>query len=296
MKLPNFFIVGAAKSGTTTLYNYLLKHPEVFMPSDELYKEPCFFSQYGKLTLDKYAKIYENADARKYVGDASATYLADEKSANYIYNFKPNAKIIIILRNPVKRAVSLYNWMVQEGYEYARNFKIALKLEKNRKQKKRKLGMMENKQNYMYYSSGLYYEQVKRYYDLFGKNNVLVLLFSELKSTPQKSYDKICDFLNVKHFKYIVPVTKQNKSKQVILPMFQFFIRKINDKLVLPIRKMFIKNKTKETRDLLLYMFQINKKNKEINKNILNNLKNKYLKDIKLLSVLINKDLSDWLK
>lgn len=296
MILPNFFIVGAAKSGTTTLYNFLLEHPEVFMPSDELYKEPCFFSQYGNLSLNDYAKIYEKSNTQKLIGDASATYLADEKSANYIHCFKSDAKIIIIIRNPIKRAVSLYNWMVQEGYEYARNFVVALKLEKKRNKLNKKLGMVEKKINYMYFSSGLYYKQVKQYYDLFGKQNVLVLLFSDLISKPQNTFNITCDFLNINHFAYTVPENKQNKSKQVIHPLFQFLIRKINNRLILPIRRRIIKNETKQKQDFLLSLFQINKKNKEIDENILNNLKNKYSNDIKLLSNLINKDLSEWLK
>ena len=135
MALPNFFIVGGARCGTTSLWQHLSMQPEVFMPEDEMVKEPAFFSYVGqRRTFDQYIDIFKEAgENHKWIGEASTVYLTDPESARSIYDFNKNARIIIMLRNPVHRAYSLYNWMVQDGYEYAGSFKKALSLEENRK-------------------------------------------------------------------------------------------------------------------------------------------------------------------
>ncbi len=172
MRKPNFFIVGAAKAGTSSLWKYLNSHPQVFMPRDELHKEPCFFSSFGEsMGLDYYLNLYATASEKQTLcGDASTAHLSDPVSAERIYAFNPDARIIIILRNPADRAYSLYNWMVQEGYEYAGSFEEALRLENIRAAKS-----IPNWFDYgyywdfMYFRSGLYYQQVKRYLDLFKR-------------------------------------------------------------------------------------------------------------------------------
>ena len=112
MNKPNLFIVGAAKAGTTTLYSYLEKHTQVYMPKDELYKEPAFFSTKGeKMGYEKYIDIFKSStDRHKYIGESSTAYLTDSSSAQNLYDYNQGSKIIIILRNPVNRAYSLYKW------------------------------------------------------------------------------------------------------------------------------------------------------------------------------------------
>lgn len=225
---PNFFIVGAAKSGTTSLWEYLRRHPDVYMPEDELYKEPCYFSTYGEaMGRENYLSLFASAKYhKKLVGEASTAYLTDKVSAQRIFDFNPEAKIIIVLRNPVKRAYSLYNWMVQDGYEYAFSFEKALALEVRRSHT-----VIPNYYepqyywNYMYFQSGLYYEQVKRYVDLFGQQ-VLILRFEELVKMPQSVYDRCCSFLGIE------PVTLEfsvhNSSNAVLSSKIQFIVRYLN--------------------------------------------------------------------
>ena len=135
---PNLFVVGAARSGTTSLWQCLKRHPMIFMPEDEICKEPAYFSIKGRdLGYERYIDVFQSAKKNhKYIGEASTAYLTDPTSSKQIYEFNPNAKIIILLRNPIDRAYSLYNWMVQEGYEYSESFKKGLKLENERINKK----------------------------------------------------------------------------------------------------------------------------------------------------------------
>ena len=198
------------------------------MPADELYKEPCFFSPYGEnLGLDNYLRLFRFASPVQHViGEASTVYLTDPVSAKRIFEFNPDAKIIIVLRNPIERAYSLYNWMVQDGYEYAPSFKDALSLEVCRLTA-RIPNWFEPQYywNYLYIRSGLYYEQVKRYVDYF-KERVLVLRFEEMKADPQGIFDTVCTFLGIQRI--TKKFRKHNVSKSVRSPKIQFILRHLN--------------------------------------------------------------------
>ena len=295
MKYPNFFIVGAAKSGTSSLWQYLKQHPLVFMPEDELYKEPGFFSDLrrGKRTLDNYLEIFSKTkENHTLVGEASTAYLTDPSSAKNIYDFNPQAKIIIVLRNPVDRAYSLYNWMTQDGYEYAPTFEIALKFEKYRKNKKiPNFFEPEYYYNYLYFNSGLYYQQVKRYLDLFERNNVHIIKFDDLKNNFEKTYSNLCSFLEIEK----TPISPKifNKSKSLFSPTIQFILRKINNSLNKHIKK---NTRTKETRDKLMKLGVIKKKPFKIKKSTKQMLKSKYIQDIKNLSKLTDINFNSWLQ
>lgn len=291
---PNLFIVGAAKSGTTTLYHYLEKHSQVFMPEDELYKEPAFFSSKGeKMGLEKYLDIFRNANENhKYIGEASTAYITDENSAKKIYDFNKESKIIIILRNPVKRAYSLYNWMVQEGYEYSKSFESALEKEKTRKNKKiPNFWEPEYYWNYMYFESGLYYKQVKRYFDLFNHNNIKVLIFENFIKDTQKAFIDTCSFLDIKYEK--IDIRKENESKDVLHPWISFIGRKVNNNIN-RLQEIFMGINNKRKRDFLVYRLQKNKKVKKLNDSTATYLKSLYQKDIEQLERFLNTDLSIW--
>ncbi len=230
MKKPNFFIVGAARSGTTSLWAYLKCHPQVFMPADELFKEPTYFSHDcgQRFDLNSYLALFDEANPmQKWLGEASVAYLTDPESAQRIYDFAPSAKIIILLRNPADRAYSLYNWMVQDGYEYAPSFEEALKLEESRFIDKRAHWFKPNYYwGYLYYRSGLYCNQVKKYLDLF-KENVLIIPFEDLAMNPAPAYEKVCSFLNIPPAQ--VPFHIFNSSRAVYSPKLTFVLRKLNN-------------------------------------------------------------------
>jgi hypothetical protein len=226
---PNMFIVGAARSGTTSLWQILRRHPQMYMPVDELHKEPGFFSDLRGLNdIETYLDIFSNAtEEHKWIGEASTAYLTDQSSAKRLFDFNPDAKIIIMLRNPADRAYSLYNWMVQDGYEYAASFEEAVELENIRSQKNIPNWFEpEYYWNYMYFQSGLYYEQVKRYLEYFG-DNVMIIKFEHFSRDTLNIYDDVCSFLSLE--KHSVDSQIHNLSRRVLSPSIQFLLRKLTD-------------------------------------------------------------------
>jgi len=179
---PNFFLAGAHKSGTTSRYFYLKQHPQVFMPA---LKEPHFFSRfrpYSEMPFPHprvsdgaaYLRLFSKAAGYKAVGEASSSYLCDERAAGRIHAVIPHAKIVIVLRDPVGRAYSQYLMDVREGWQTL-PFYEALLEDWNRPQKG--WGV-----SHMYVEPGLYREQLERYLNVFGPKQVLVLLFADLRS------------------------------------------------------------------------------------------------------------------
>lgn len=290
MNKPNLFIVGASKSGTTTLYHYLEKHFQVFMPEDELYKEPAFFSIKGeKMGYKKYLDIFKNAkSSHKYIGEASTAYLTDDVAAKRIYDYNKDSKIIILLRNPVDRAYSLYNWMVQEGYEYSLNFEMALKKELSRKYKKiPNFFEPEYYWNYMYLESGLYYEQVKRYFELFNSEKIKVIIFEDMVKDIQKTYHEVSSFLEIEYQE--INIEQENESKSVYLALLSFFGRKVTNLV-----NRYFKIEKKKTKDSLIYKLQKKVKPKKLNEETRGKLFMYYAEDIQKLEKLLGKDLSIW--
>lgn len=198
--LPNFLIVGAAHSGTTSLYFYLRQHPEIFMPMNPKSKEPTHFvsSRPGVAEFHKYASLFRDAIGKKAIGEASTAYLYCEESAERIKSVLGQIKIIIILRDPAKRAFSNYNWMIRQGWEDAATFEEGLKREPFRLRdpyfRERSLAYFAD---YFYFDTGLFYRQVKQYFDTFGKDRVKVYLFEEFAKDPQAICRDIFGFLGV---------------------------------------------------------------------------------------------------
>ncbi|MCP3931073.1 MAG: sulfotransferase domain-containing protein [Bacteroidetes bacterium] len=224
--LPDFLIVGAARSGTSSLYFHLREHPEVFMPE---FKEPHFFSFYGKgsphpnvtnFTFDFYTDLFSKALIDQTIGEASASYLYyyDESINNikkiYGRHYK-KVKIIIILRNPIDRAWSYY--MLRKKSGYTKDFRsVVAELKVSGDQK----------QFHNFILSGKYYKGVKEYFQNF--DNVHLAFFEELTENKKLLYKKILKFLNVSNLSYIPNnfSIKYNRSgvsgKRIYAPIYKF--------------------------------------------------------------------------
>lgn len=194
---PNFFIVGAPKAGTTSLYRYLQAHPEIFLPG---LKEPHFFTSirrsdpYGNLywpVIDErhYLNLFRRATGAKAVGEASSSYLVTEEAACRIQSKVPKAKIIALLRDPIERAFSHYLMDVGFGVQPVPFYEAVVK---DYTAAKKGMGITR-----LYVEDGLYYPSVKRYMDLFGAENVLVLVFEELMKSPLKWVHRTVEFLGL---------------------------------------------------------------------------------------------------
>jgi hypothetical protein len=193
---PNLFIVGAAKAGTTSLYRYLDAHPDVYMSP---MKEPHFFSRiepaprlasfFPHVTDTRaYLDLFSAAGAARIRGEASTSYLPHEGAAEAIKDVRPDAKVIIMLRDPISRAYSHYWNDVREGIE-KRSFEEAVNEE---------LAGPPGRwgASSLYVDSGFYAERLARYLDTFG-DNVLALVFEEFVADPGAQLEQTQRFLGV---------------------------------------------------------------------------------------------------
>lgn len=196
VKEPNFFIVGAAKCGTTSLANNLRQHPQIFMSPR---KEPFYFvKDAGYKDFNEYMALFKSAGDAKAIGEASTGYLFDEDAPSAIKKQFPDAKIIIMLRNPVDMAFSYWNYMHIIGNE-SKSFEEAVsELERNYRKtedfRRTSLGWWAS---YLYLERALYYSQVKKYFDVFGKEKVRVYILEEFMNNQKGSYRSIFEFLGV---------------------------------------------------------------------------------------------------
>ena len=193
MSLPTFLIVGAPKAGTTTLYHHLRTHPDVFMSE---VKEPHYFSyagegqpHWGVQTPDAYRALFDGVQDETAVGEASTWYLYSETAAEQIQGAVPDARIIALLRDPVSRAYSSWSYRVQMGWE-SESFERAVKLERER----RSAG---EPWDVHYLNAGRYAAQVERYLRVFGPDQVRVLLFEDLISSPTTVVTEALQFIGV---------------------------------------------------------------------------------------------------
>ncbi|WP_202940781.1 sulfotransferase family protein [Alteromonas macleodii] len=202
-KLPDFVCVGSSKCGTTSLFEYLKKHPKIYLPDQ---KELHYFSHQTlmlrkngpgtKFVLadiikseSKYLELFSSAPVGSIIGDISPSYLSCPQAANNIKKLLKNPKIIIMLRNPAEKVFSQYLHLVRAARENL-SFEEALAKEEERKAKG--WGDM-----WLYRSSGLYFEDVKRYMNIFGPENIHVVLSEKFKKYPEEELNRIFGFLEL---------------------------------------------------------------------------------------------------
>jgi Sulfotransferase family len=198
---PNFFIVGAGKCGTSSLASYLASNKNFYIPEK---KELHYFSydfytknvkgpgdirniDLGCQYENEYLSHYKSAKNIKYVGDASPSYFSYAGVARRIKEFAPNAKIIILLRDPVERAYSNYLHLVRDGLE-SESFENALLLESKR------LGDGWN-EFWGYSTFSKYAERLKEYFEVFGRERVKVVLFEDFINDTKGQMQEIANFI-----------------------------------------------------------------------------------------------------
>lgn len=206
--LPNFLVIGAGKSGTTSLYHYLRQHPDVYMSP---VKEPLFFAaEGGKISypgpdgrtmsratnpgavtnIEDYRALFADVSGEKAVGEASPQYLYAPEAPGRIKRYVPEAKLVAVLRNPVERAYSAFLHRTRLGREPLADFSEALREEENRMREGWGL-------SFHYRNKGFYYAQLSRYFDTFGPDRVRVHLYEDLKADPVGVSQDIFRFLGV---------------------------------------------------------------------------------------------------
>ena len=284
---PNFLVVGAAKAGTTSLHEFLGQHPQIFMSAN---KEPHYFVHgYGVKEWDQYLALFEGVTTQKAVGESSTLYLCCEESAEWIKSTLGEIKIIIILREPARRAFSLYGWMVREGYEDAETFAEALRREPAR------LAAPEFRKNslqffldYLYFQTGLYSGQVRRFLEIFGREHVKIFLFEDFTKRPLEVCREIFQFLGVDD-QFTPRVSVQNEGRMPRSISVQHALRSHRLGLQFVPRPW----RRRLARKLMRLNLRWGKK-PELDRPAYEELRGRYADDVRALETLLNLDLARW--
>lgn len=297
---PNFLIIGAAKAGTTTISYALEQHPEAYMSST---KETNFFALKGQklnffegsvsqeylencsLDLKSYQRQFISSSRKVVVGEASPSYLYFPHVAQEVKAYNPEMKLIAVLRNPADRAYSNFLHHIRDGLETTEDFTVALALENERIEKNWWWG-------FHYTKAGLYYSQLKRYFDIFPRENIKVYLFEELYQDPLRLVQGTFDFLDIDQNFCPDLSIRQNKTGTPKNKLLNKFLRDRN--LVKAIFKPLIPTALRKK-----MIASLNEKNlekphlsAELRRQIVLALRDDMLK----LQDLIEKDLSPWLQ
>jgi len=299
--LPNLLIAGSAKCATSSLHKYIAQHPEIFMSKK---KEPRFITSQCTLlplngpkdhlveawyvkTYPEYCDLFKEAGNFKVIGESSAdTLYFHKKTITVIKQYLGDPKIILVLRNPVKRAFSAYNHLVRDDRE-SLSFEEALQHEQQR---------IDNNWELIYHYRAVsrYYEPVKAFLENFSR--VKVILNEDLARQPEKTLREVFEFLEVDpEFKVQNLKIKHNMSGKPRfrwLHNFLFEGHPIRD-FVRPAVHFFLPRKVRE--NVSLKIQQSNLQPMKIDPATASMLKNEFQDEVLKLQDLLQKDLSRWI-
>lgn len=193
MNKPDFIIIGAAKSGTTTIYEYLSLHPDIYLTTP---KEPDFFSlnQHYDRGIEHYQSLFTQAQENQICGEASTTYSRLQRypeTVSRIAQYLPSVKFIYIMRHPINRAYSFYSYRFK-GSRTNCEF-----LASRNELMKAKTFEEAIQQTSEFIDSSLYLDQIEKYLEYYPRESFLFLFIEDLISNPQETVTKIFDFLEV---------------------------------------------------------------------------------------------------
>lgn len=297
MRIPDFFIVGAPKSGTTALYTYLRQHPEIFMPER---KESHFFGTdlHSPLFIrekEQYLLLFSGAGDEKRIGESSVWYLYSKKAASEIREFSPCADIIIMLRNPVDMLYSQHSQFLYNGNEDIACFEEALDAEEDRKHGLRVPPGVHFVESLFYRKTVKYTEQVRRYFDIFGREHVHIIIYDDFEGNVSGAYRECLRFLGVTEdfrpeFKII------NSNKRVRSNALRNFLQN-PPRIVKSFGRLFVSHSRHQK--LLKDLTSFNKKYESrppMDAGLRRKLQAEFAPEVERLSGLLKRDLSHWCK
>ncbi len=253
---PNLFIPGFPKCGSFYLYELLAQHPDISMCSG---KEPDYFT--GRMEYEKYKSLFEINSSYKYYGEATVEYIVRPSSLSKIAMESPSSKFIIVMRNPVERAISHYYHRLKGGVDQ-RSLKDVL----NNK----------GDENFpVFYSK--YKQHLQTIYQLFPSNQILIIISEDLYLNPEQTLAKVFEFLNVGEIKLKLKKANQNTGTKVKNRRFNYYSRKLSHQAQL---KKYLGFLTPILGRIRKYLENLNKKNINYTEDLL--LK-KYSKEFNIL-------------
>jgi hypothetical protein len=290
---PNFFIIGAPKCGTTSMYEWLERNPYIKMST---YKEPHFFSTdldaAKNRSLTDYQQLFKGANEHHIaVGEGSTNYLYSQVAVTNILNYCPTAKFIVMLRNPIEMVYSLHQQEVFNLYENIKDFETAWHVQEKRRESQYQVSKITDYRKLLYGNRCKLGAQLERLYAQVNKEQVLVILLDDVKKNAREQYLKVLQFLGVPDDQRTdFPISNEAKvPKYAILSWIVLLIRYLEKLHLKPrlgigiVKKIKSFNKKKQIREPL------SEKMKE-------ELKQYFRSDIEKLSELIDRDLSAWVR
>lgn len=289
-KAPDIFVIGGARCGSTSLHYYLDQHPDIHMCQPD--KEPGYYCDtYGIKDPVEYASNFAGAKPGQLLGDASTPYLTCPASATLIHKANPQARIIIVLRQPADRAYSLYLKMCSQGHECAPQFETALMNESRVIEDPPEQRRVGYHQNYLYFNSGLYSVQLRRYLNLFPREQIHILLFEDLTSSPQTACGHITDWLGLPP----MPQIDSEPRNRAVRPRSLQFQHWLTHSLYPRLKALRLPGSGTLIRRLQI----LNTDSKPVPRlkpELREQLTRQYAGDIDATAALINRDLGHWLK
>src|ERR1700719_4663253 len=228
-RIPDFFIVGHAKCGTTALYEALRRHPQIFMPR---LKEPWYFARNNphpqldrersieytgrrRETLEEYLANFADARADQLVGEGSTSYLWSKVAAAEIAKAQPSARIIAILREPAAFLRSLHLQRLTDHIESETDFAKALALDDERRAGRMIPRYAFWPQSIIYSDQSRYVEQLRRYDAVFPRDQILVLIYEDYRRDNDATLGRVLDFLGVDAHRSVHVAESNTTSKRV---------------------------------------------------------------------------------
>ena len=290
---PNTILIGAQKCATTSVYNWVSQHPEVCGPST--LKDYSFFikDSFFEKGIDLFKKDYEKEgyNNQKIILHGCVHYIYFKKAIDRIYEYDPNIKLLLVLRNPIDRAISAYQYAKKMNLEKL-EFKSALKKENTRLK-----GNLSDRSELTYVSHSKYGEQLEYLLQKFDRSQLCVIFYDDVNNRPESVTQKIFNFLDVDlnftpsfsvlnrtgklKFKALQKVVySQNKYKKGI-------VKYVLDPILPLSKRIKIKNRFKEW----------NTKNNKVKEDFSEYkmlLKPLFVDDINKTEKILNLDLSHW--
>ena len=203
MTRPNLFIIGAPKTGTTSLYEYLRGHPDVFMSP---IKEPIYFAPdieagfvhrfpFGSGEAD-YLALFDGARNERYRGEASTRYLASHEAPSLLHEFEPDARLIAMVRNPIDVMYALHNERVSHGAEDVTDFEAAIALDEDRRAG-RHLPKNSNPLGSVYRDTVQFGAQLDGWLEVFARDRLHIMIFDDFARDTPAEFRGVLEFLGI---------------------------------------------------------------------------------------------------
>lgn len=222
----NFFVIGQPKCGTTSIFHYFKKHSSVFMTEQkQLYffaKEHNnyrrqfkdfnteYYTKYYNYNFEDYIRRFDFSNEYKVFGDITPDYVYSKNSEKDIHDYNPEAKVVLIIREPLAFLKSFHNQLIQSGREFEKDFLKALSYQERRKEESFKNDEKTHPLFFQYNQLIDYLQFIQPYHKLF-KDNFKVIVYEDFLENNQQVLNNLCEFLSIEPFEELKKI-EANKS------------------------------------------------------------------------------------